>query len=57
MGMDSRPLASDIINYIIDVNQLCDVKETYDKCPEIIGFNEDTPYRTFEEILGPIIQS
>jgi len=47
--------ASDIINYIIDVNQLCGVKETYDKCPEIIGFNKDTPYRTFESILRPIL--
>lgn len=49
-------LASDIINYIIDVNQSCNIKETYDKCPEIIGFNSETPYRNFQDIFSPIIQ-
>ncbi len=48
--------ASDIINYIIDVKQSCNVKEIYDKCPEIIGFNADTPYRNFKDIFSPIIQ-
>ena len=48
--------ASDIINYIIDVHQLCRVKEIYDKCPEIIGFNSETPYRNFKDIFSPIIQ-
>ena len=47
---------SDIINYIIDVNHLCRVEEIYDKCPEIIDFNSETPYRNFKDILSPIIQ-
>ena len=49
-------LASAIINYIVDVNHLCCIKGTYDKCPEIIGFNSKTPYRNFKDIFSPIIQ-
>lgn len=48
--------ASDIINYIIDVNHLCCVKGIYDKCPEIIGFSSETPYRNLQDIFSPIIQ-
>ena len=43
-------------NYIIDVEPICNVGEKYDKCPVIVGFNKDTPHRSFEEILKPIIQ-
>jgi|TARA_Y100000389_G_scaffold111208_1_gene108302 hypothetical protein len=49
-------LASNIVNYIIDVEQICKIGEKYDKCPKIIGFNENTPYITFKEILKSIIQ-
>tara|TARA_Y100000593_G_C4312016_1_gene338882 strand:+ start:573 stop:1349 length:777 start_codon:yes stop_codon:yes gene_type:complete len=49
-------LASNIVNYIIDVEQECKIGEKYDKCPKIIGFNKDTPYRLFSNILKPIIQ-
>jgi hypothetical protein len=49
------PLCIDVISYIIDVNNECKVGEKYDKCPTIIGFHKDTPYRTLEEILKPII--
>jgi hypothetical protein len=49
------PLCFDVISYIVDVEHLCNVGEKYDKCPTIIGFNQDTPYRTFEEILKSII--
>ena len=49
-------LATDIINYIIDVEQLCCVGEKYDRCPTVVGFNKDTPYRSFQSILKPIIQ-
>jgi hypothetical protein len=49
--------ATDIINYIIDVKHSCIIGEKYDKCPEIIDFNHDTPYRNLSEILNPLIQS
>jgi len=49
------PLCFDVISYIIDVNHLCNIGEKYDKCPKIIGFNKDTPYRTFGDILKPIL--
>ena len=47
-------LASNIVNYIIDVEHVCKIGEKYDKCPRIIGFNKDTPYRTFDQILNVI---
>jgi hypothetical protein len=49
------PLCMDVISYIIDVHNESKVGEKYYKCPTIIGFHKDTPYRTFEEILKPII--
>jgi len=48
-------LASDIINYIIDVEHISKIGEKYDKCPKLLGFNKDTPYRTFKEILTPFL--
>jgi hypothetical protein len=49
-------LVSEIINYIIDVEQKCKIGEKYNKCPKIIGFNKNTPYRTFTNILNSIIR-
>tara|TARA_B100000900_G_scaffold114123_1_gene95657 strand:+ start:3000 stop:3794 length:795 start_codon:yes stop_codon:yes gene_type:complete len=49
------PLCFDVISYIIDVEHLCSIGEKYDKCPTIIGFNKDTPYRNFHRILKPIL--
>ena len=49
------PLCYDCISYIIDVEHLCQVGEQYDKCPKIIDFNSDTPYRYFKDILKPIL--
>ena len=43
---------ADVINLIVDVEHACKVGDNYDKCPEIRGINEDTPYRTFEQILA-----
>lgn len=44
-------LCHDIINYIIDVEQRCNVGDKYNKCPNLIGFNKETPYRPFSTIL------
>ena len=49
------PLCMDVISYIIDVDNECNVGEKYDKCPTIIGFNKDTSYRNFKRILRPIL--
>jgi hypothetical protein len=43
---------ADVINLIVDVEHSCKVGDNYDKCPDIRGINEDTPYRTFEQILA-----
>ena len=49
-------LCKDIINYIIDVEQKCVIGDKYDTCPEIIGFNESTPYRDFKDILSGFLK-
>lgn len=43
---------ADVINLIVDVEHSCKIGDNYDKCPDIKGINEDTPYRTFEQILS-----
>ena len=49
------PLCYDCISYIIDVEHICQIGEQYNKCPKIIDFNIDTPYRNFNDILNPIL--
>lgn len=46
-----KGLVHDTVNFIIDVNHCCQIGTSYNRCPEIIGFNQDTPYRSFHEIL------
>uniref|UniRef100_A0A6C0L410 Uncharacterized protein n=1 Tax=viral metagenome TaxID=1070528 RepID=A0A6C0L410_9ZZZZ len=52
-------IASQIVNYIIDVEHRCEIGNPYNSCPQILRFNEDTPFRSFHRILrsrapGPI---
>lgn len=49
------PLCYDCISYIIDVEHICQIGDHYDKCPKIIDFNSETPYRDFKDILKPIL--
>jgi len=49
--LKEKGLVYDICNYIIDVNHGCEIGTSYNQCPEIIGFNESTPYRSFQSIL------
>jgi hypothetical protein len=56
LNLKKRDMIHDIINYIIDVEHHCAVGEIYDKCPNFIGLNEKTPFRTFDEILGKLLQ-
>lgn len=48
-------LSNDIINIIIDVKHECGIDEKYDRPPEFIGFNEHTPFRSFEDVLRPFM--
>ena len=48
--LKEKGLVHDIVNYIIDVNPCCQIGEPYNQCPEIIGFNQETPYRPFHKI-------
>ena len=53
--MKEHKIAFDMMNYIIDVKHTCSVNEYYDKCPELIGFNQSTPFRSFDEIFGTLL--
>lgn len=53
--LQSKYITHDIINYILDVEQVCNVNDNYNICPNIISFNKNTKYRTFKEILSSII--
>jgi hypothetical protein len=48
-------LCGDTISYILDVEHKCNVGEKYNKCPNIIGFNKNTPFRSLNDIISPFI--
>ena len=48
-------LAYDVINYIFDIDHVCDVGKKFDKVPINIRFNADTPFRSFESIFKEIV--
>ncbi len=48
-------LAHDVINYIFDVDHVCDVGKKFDKVPINTRFNADTPFRPFESIFKDIV--
>lgn len=54
--LKERKLVLDIVNYIVDVEHICKEGEKYDKCPKIISFNEETPYKSFSDIFSKIIR-
>ena len=49
------PMCYDVISYIIEVEHTCQIGEKYDKCPRILGYNPDTPYRIFADIIEPLL--
>lgn len=53
--LKTENIAYDIINYIIDVQHNNKIGEKFSKSPDIIGFNEKTPFRSFETILQNIM--
>lgn len=50
----ARNVCYDVISYIIDVKHENVVNDFYDKMPEIIGFNKDTPYKQFDEVFAEL---
>jgi len=54
-GEECSPLVYDVINYIFDVEHVCDVGEVFNKVPINIRFNADTPFRPFESIFKDIV--
>ncbi len=53
--LKEKNLAFDIINYIIDVTHINNINDVFDKVPTIIGFNVNTPYREFQQILESLV--
>ena len=43
----------DVINYIVDVEPQTSIGELYNISPIITGFNEKTPFRSFDSVLFP----
>jgi hypothetical protein len=50
-----KGICYDIITYIIDVEHTNNINETFSKIPIILGFNKNTKFRTFENILKNLI--
>ena len=48
-------LAHDVINYIFDVDHVCNVGEKFNKVPNNIRFNAKTPFRSLESIFKEIV--
>ena len=53
--LKQKTIVTDMLNYIIDVDQLCEPGDEYTICPKLIDFNTSTPYRDLEEILCQVI--
>ena len=50
-----KNICCDIINYIIDVEHINNINDMFVNLPHIIGFNENTKYRSFEKILENLL--
>lgn len=56
--LNEKNLTYDMINYIIDVKydeNECKIGSTYSKIPDILYFNKNTPYRSFNDILEKLL--
>jgi hypothetical protein len=49
--LKTKNICYDIINYIIDVEHECCLKQIYNKSPLLLRFNLKTPYRKFNDVL------
>ncbi len=41
----------DNINYIFDVEHICNINDKYNKAPKIINYNKRTPFKSLNTIL------
>ena len=53
--LKQKNIVYDLINYIVLVEHDCGIGDTYDNCPNLIGFHDNTPYRDLSEILKDLI--
>ena len=51
-----KPIATDMINYIIDVDPISTIGEEYTTIPTIQGFNPETPFRPFSTIIPQLVE-
>jgi hypothetical protein len=50
-----RGVVSEMMNYIITAKHHCLVGEKFDKCPDLEGLNESTPFVSMDEVLEKIL--
>lgn len=53
--LKEKKICYDVINYIIDVEHNNIINEYFKNLPNIIGFNKNTKFRSFESILKNLI--
>lgn len=53
--LKEKKVCYDIINYIINVENINNINETFDKTPTILNYNIKTKYRSFIDILKNLI--
>ena len=50
-----RGVVFEMMNYIINVKHHCSVGDKFDKCPELEGLNESTPFVSMDTVLEKIL--
>ena len=53
--LKEKNICYDVINYIIDIEHNNYINEYFTNLPNIIGFNKNTKFRSFESILKNLI--
>jgi len=53
--LTERDICHSQMNYILDVVPVCEVGAAYDKCPNIVGFNSQTPFIPMSQVLAELL--
>jgi hypothetical protein len=54
--LTEKGIVSDFMNYILNVSHNCGIGELYNKHPDIICYNKNTPYKSFSQIFSFLTQ-
>jgi len=50
-----RGVVFEMMNYIVNAKHHCSVGDKFDKCPELEGFDESTPFISMDSVLEKIL--